>query len=1201
MMASADQLSDMPDPRLGKSPPRLFLDLLFHPTGSGLLPSFRNNHQSDAVATSYPPFNHIHHFLLKSSSQSKENHGVVEAICKKCHTHIAIFSRLQDPQKNMCPSDHSHLHHLHYLEDDYKVKTNTEDFVIFESLSWICCVCSYRITIELFLPVIPAKLVKEEKVSRKKWTLGKKSNNTVFESWSQIIQHIDAVLEGRPEVKNGIKETTLAKKFSAETAKSLMGYMHHFFSEGRFFPPELDEMDPLYATLRDRLEIIQWELKVAAMEGYSLLDDKNSKQPLQELQSAHNAIKIVLGAYTYNKRHASLDQKHTPAYTSLGITSDVADDLVIEAYDRQEQECPNDQYFEYLVEIADRRRTEQMNLHIAKLKSQGRFTSKDLTDAYAALQVPEYIDDDSIIGIFGVRIEDDSKKSRKYIDALILISQSRKSASIDAFLSDQGFSRAGPAAMDSTTAYNLFGVLSNVEDCYLVTLYKSICSEQPSRKDELFQALTVIAEERRSAYLKEELKKNRPSVSFKNSPTQMTLEQAHRKFGVTSQNYVEDILRETVNQTVSDSTLTPSQREEYKKAVRVIYDHTNADWLRMLLDEHEITSPITASNDCPTGLKNIGNTCYFNSLFQVYLTINQFRDIIVNFDQHEDTNLPENKVLTPDLVPKYKILAVKPLMKDLQKLVRELISTDAPSSTPTRQMINLAMKDEIVLPPSPVFSPTQVPSRKSSFRKGGVPMSRDVPSHKFEPLKLSVSPKDKELASDCMEDVINSSLEDKMDIDNPKEVDPLPSPVDLANLPESDTANQSSSAPLQTPSTTTADLFEGSDIEMKSPTANFEGDTYSEVVNMSPKRKRSPPPVPPRPKQQGFRRRSTFNGQQDVHELFDFFLSRIQGTLKPLGHDKKNGQIDSVTQTFQGWTAEYLRDLKKNTQKRKDETPFKCLLPPILHGEHDVYSYLNLHFDPEIVELDGAKDTLKWQTITELPPVLQILIQRSGFDTATQRSIKSDTNLQINKTIYLDRYLDQSGDDAIFRRFTTLEIKEEIEKVENMLKELEDEDVIRGITPTENLNLTKEWAESLDDLVEVDPQIIETFRKASQYIKNEIENLKKKIQDYRSEIDKLFVNMKGHEYRIHSVVMHRGTPTAGHYWVYIHDFQTSNWRKYNDDVVTEVTESQALGSNDGTPYLLTYVEANKAEVITRAVYREMGKQWDNSSSESSNV
>ncbi|KAJ1479241.1 hypothetical protein T484DRAFT_1814998, partial [Baffinella frigidus] len=31
----------------------------------------------------------------------------------------------------------------------------------------------------------------------------------------------------------------------------------------------------------------------------------------------------------------------------------------------------------------------------------------------------------------------------------------------------------------------------------------------------------------------------------------------------------------------------------------------------------------------PVGLKNIGNTCYFNSLLQTYFAIPQFRDAIL--------------------------------------------------------------------------------------------------------------------------------------------------------------------------------------------------------------------------------------------------------------------------------------------------------------------------------------------------------------------------------------------------------------------------------------------------------------------------------------------------------------------------------------------------------------------------------------------
>jgi ubiquitin carboxyl-terminal hydrolase 25/28 len=43
------------------------------------------------------------------------------------------------------------------------------------------------------------------------------------------------------------------------------------------------------------------------------------------------------------------------------------------------------------------------------------------------------------------------------------------------------------------------------------------------------------------------------------------------------------------------------------------------------------------SADRPAGLQNIGNTCYLNSLLQYFFTIKELRDVVLDFDQYQET------------------------------------------------------------------------------------------------------------------------------------------------------------------------------------------------------------------------------------------------------------------------------------------------------------------------------------------------------------------------------------------------------------------------------------------------------------------------------------------------------------------------------------------------------------------------------------
>jgi ubiquitin carboxyl-terminal hydrolase 25/28 len=83
-----------------------------------------------------------------------------------------------------------------------------------------------------------------------------------------------------------------------------------------------------------------------------------------------------------------------------------------------------------------------------------------------------------------------------------------------------------------------------------------------------------------------------------------------------------------------------------------------------------------------------------------------------------------------------------------------------------------------------------------------------------------------------------------------------------------------------------------------------------------------------------------------------------------------------------------------------------------------------------------------------------------------------------------------------------------------------------------------------------------------------------------AERDAIFSNSHQVAYRLHSVVCHAGsTASAGHYWVWIHDFERDVWRKYNDTTVSVHPAEFVFGelNTKGEPYYLAYVRADEAQ------------------------
>ena len=73
-------------------------------------------------------------------------------------------------------------------------------------------------------------------------------------------------------------------------------------------------------------------------------------------------------------------------------------------------------------------------------------------------------------------------------------------------------------------------------------------------------------------------------------------------------------------------------------------------------------------------------------------------------------------------------------------------------------------------------------------------------------------------------------------------------------------------------------------------------------------------------------------------------------------------------------------------------------------------------------------------------------------------------------------------------------------------------------------------------------------------IETKIDELKTGINEIKAKIEKIYDHdeLKKIKYNLHSVCIHEGNATSGHFWTYIWNMQQHKWYKFND---TEVLES----------------------------------------------
>ncbi|GMF08761.1 unnamed protein product [Ambrosiozyma monospora] len=82
-------------------------------------------------------------------------------------------------------------------------------------------------------------------------------------------------------------------------------------------------------------------------------------------------------------------------------------------------------------------------------------------------------------------------------------------------------------------------------------------------------------------------------------------------------------------------------------------------------------------------------------------------------------------------------------------------------------------------------------------------------------------------------------------------------------------------------------------------------------------------------------------------------------------------------------------------------------------------------------------------------------------------------------------------------------------------------------------------------------------------------------------------------YTIFAIFIHRGQASYGHYWIYIRDPKSQLYRKYNDEIVSEVTLEEVLNfseNNSATPYYLAFVKnelLDKIEPLKREIIEEL--------------
>jgi ubiquitin carboxyl-terminal hydrolase 25 len=279
-----------------------------------------------------------------------------------------------------------------------------------------------------------------------------------------------------------------------------------------------------------------------------------------------------------------------------------------------------------------------------------------------------------------------------------------------------------------------------------------------------------------------------------------------------------------------------------------------------------------------------------------------------------------------------------------------------------------------------------------------------------------------------------------------------------------------------------------------------------------------------------------------------------------------------------------------NTEAEDNDEAFSAINISLTEKPKDINAGLDGAFAIDEVTLNGNR-TKRFRTITKLPPIFQIYLQRQDFDHDRQDTVINKHHIQLDEVIYLDRFMTLANTELQSLRQKSWKLDSRLSKLKSKRTALQST-TTPGIDGPDLLDATYQFVSSHAEEISADAAILERLQADAAARRADLESLATTIESVDDDKARLFAEHQQHAYRLAAVFVHRGQGGArgGHYWVYVCDFASGVWRRYEDREVREVVDrSEIFGEADpevqGAPYFCVYVQDDRKESIVDAVFR----------------
>ncbi|EEY21401.1 conserved hypothetical protein [Verticillium alfalfae VaMs.102] len=378
----------------------------------------------------------------------------------------------------------------------------------------------------------------------------------------------------------------------------------------------------------------------------------------------------------------------------------------------------------------------------------------------------------------------------------------------------------------------------------------------------------------------------------------------------------------------------------------------------MLSQDDQLTAAqaLVVRYDLPVGLKNIGNTCYLNSILQYLYTVKPVRDLVLNFDDHKldlsDESIAARRIgsnrmpLTrPDAVVSFACA------EELWKLFNSLYPSDQVAVKPAQRLANAAL-----------FLVQEV--AEGASKDQGSSQSKSLPDvmGNIDIVIVSVDAVSDAASTGSSKTLIGDAME--IDVNSDKVGGPLEGEV-LPSI-EGDAGHLQSNQD-------TAVAVADSDDPMNDARVLAALETQ---------------------------KRSSGTEQQDVGEVLGRLLDRVQGAIKHTRVTEDGMQLDLIMDIF------YI-SIKTRNQKDGQEPQVQVTFDryvsafPSQSGPCDINDALSRNFDLEYVEDSGYTRYSGIDCSVKPPTILQVMIQRTSSN-----GTKNGNPVIVSEDLYLDRFVD---------------------------------------------------------------------------------------------------------------------------------------------------------------------------------------------------